>query len=92
MSNSGYQSEQLRERRVTSEERTMPTHPNVTLAVSSLNPSRWEASEPVNPRSESITSTSSARQPSSVARFFRAYCSLRLSRLVSTWCGVDWRT
>ena len=36
----GYQSEQLRERRVTSTERIMPTWPRVTLVTTSWNPTR----------------------------------------------------
>ena len=88
-SRSGYQSEQLRASRVTSIDSTMPISPRPTRAARSLKPSRPMREAPLRPRSASITSTSAACQPRSRARPVSAYCSRRLSWLLTTCAGVD---
>lgn len=91
ISSSGYQSEQLRASRVTSIDRINPISLRPTRPTSSLKPFLLIAEAPLMPRSASITSISASCQPSSWARSRGENCSRRLSWLLMTWCGVDWR-
>jgi len=83
-SNSRYQSVFERASRDTSKVSTIPTWPNATMLVSSVNPDRTVPREPETPRSASITRTASRGQPNATARSTSAYCRSVDSRLRSS--------
>ena len=86
-SNRGYPSEPLRDRRVASEARMMPTWPHVTCPTNAFKPSRCEVLAALWPTSVSTTSMASGGQPSARARAVRAYWSRRLSWWLKAWWG-----
>src|SRR5262249_3215135 len=69
----------------------VPARAGGTRATISLRPSRPWVVLAVRFWSASMTLMASAGQPHSRARCRRAYWSRRLSWLVRTWWGLDWR-
>src|SRR4051812_22678094 len=86
------QSRQERARRETSIPRTRPTWPRPTSATRRWKPGLSEVEAPERPRSSSMTTTWSRRQPSRQARSASPYWRRVDSRFCSTWRRVDWRT